>query len=499
MKTVSGQTARIFLDTNRALGDISPLLWSGFAEHLGRCVYGGIYDPGSPRADERGLRRDVLAALRELNVRATRYPGGNFVSGYRWLDGVGPKERRPRRRELAWQSIETNQFGTDEFMTFCQEVGSEPMLAVNLGTGTLEEAAALVEYCNAPAGTQYADLRVANGRREPYGVKYWCLGNEMDGPWQIAHLDMNEYARKAREAAKMMKWQDPSIKLVLCGSSGPGMSTFPEWDRVTLEQCWEHVDYLSMHYYAGNPDGDTASYLATTAQFEDHVDTLAATLRYVKARLRSKRDVRLSWDEWGIAYNLPDTPGGWREAPPLAEQVYTLEDALVAAQWMNVFVRKCAVLEIACLAQIVNVLAPILTTTDGLVKQTIFYPFALFSRHAAGRALDALTQTPRYPTRRYGDAPLIDVSACHDPQTGRQALFIVNRSQMAAVPVEIVWQAGAPDRLSTALQLAGDNPKAANTFARPDAVRPRTLTPLPVRDGMARLDLPPLSFTVLAG
>ena len=499
MNTRPDQIARIYLDTNRVLGEISPLLWSGFAEHLGRCIYGGLYEPASPHADERGLRKDVLAALRELNFRSTRYPGGNFVSGYRWLDGVGPKEHRPRRRELAWQSIETNQFGADEFLAYCDAVGTAPMLAVNLGTGAIDDAAALVEYCNAPLGTQYADLRATNGRREPYGVKYWCLGNEMDGPWQIARLGMNEYAHKAREAAKMMKWQDPSIQLVLCGSSGPGMPTYPEWDRVTLEQCWEQVDYLSMHYYAGNADGDTASYLAMTSQFEDHVDTLAATLRYVKAKLRSKHDVRLSWDEWGIVYNLPDMSGDWREAPPLAEQVYTLEDALVAAQWMNVFVRRCDVLGIACLAQIVNVIAPILTTSTGLVKQTLFYPFALFSQFASGRVLDALVQAPVYPTQRYGEAPLIDVSACHDPATGKQAVFIVNRSQMASLPVEVVWQAGAPSQLSTMVQLAGDDPKAKNTFDQPAIITPHTLAGVPVRDGVATVELPPLSLTVLAG
>ncbi|NUQ01784.1 MAG: alpha-N-arabinofuranosidase, partial [Armatimonadetes bacterium] len=287
--------ARLHLDSERTLGEVSPLLFGGFAEHLGRCIYEGIYEPGSPQADRHGFRRDVLAALRELGYTTIRWPGGNFVSGYHWQDGVGPATARPKRRDLAWQSIETNRFGTDEFIAFCRAIEAEPMIAVNLGTGALDEAAAWVEYCNAPAGTAWADLRVANGHPEPHGVKYWCLGNEMDGPWQMGHLAAEAYGAKAREAAKLMRWHDPTLKLVLCGSSGPTMATYPEWDRVTLEACWEQVDYLAMHYYTTNADDDTASYLAMTSEFENQVATLAAVLRYVKAKQRSRKDVYLSW------------------------------------------------------------------------------------------------------------------------------------------------------------------------------------------------------------
>src|SRR4051794_24159052 len=283
--------AKISIDTNRIVSEISPLLFGGFAEHMGRCVYEGIYDPKSPMSDEDGLRKDVMALLKEQGYTVLRYPGGNFLSGYNWLDGVGPKAQRPRRRELAWQSIETNQFGTNEFIEFCKLLNTQPMLGVNMGTGSIESAASLVEYCNAPTGTYYADLRATHGYREPHNVKYWCVGNEMDGPWQIGHLDMDEYGRKAREAAKMMKWHDPSIKLVLCGSSNDRMPTYPEWDRVALETCWEQVDYLSIHYYAGNRDDDTTSYLASAAAFETYVDTLSGTLRYVKAKRRSNKDV----------------------------------------------------------------------------------------------------------------------------------------------------------------------------------------------------------------
>jgi alpha-N-arabinofuranosidase len=490
-------TARVSLDTERTIGSISPLLFGGFAEHMGRCIYQGIYEPGSPQADKRGIRRDVLAALRELNPRVLRYPGGNFLSGYHWRDGVGPHELRPRRRDLAWRSIETNQFGTDEFIDYCRELGSAPMLGVNLGTGDLDEAAAWVEYCNGPGGTAYADMRAANGHPQPHDVRYWCLGNEMDGPWQIGHLDAERYAHKAREAAKMMRWHDPDLKLILCGSSNTRMATYPEWDRVALEHCWDVVDYLSLHYYADNNDHDTPSYLAMAAQFESHIDTLAGLLRFVKAKRRSTHDVFLSWDEWNVWYKDRQMDGGWQEAPHLIEEVYNLEDALVVAQWMSVFLRRCDVLKIACLAQLVNVIAPILTTREGLLKQSIFYPFALFSAHAAGSSLAPLVSAPEYDTRRFGPMPLLDASASYDEGRGAGAVFLVNRSQSEPLDTELRWQGRVPVRVTAITQLSGDDPKAANSFAQPGLIAPRQLPGGPVEGGSFTLRLPPLSFTAL--
>ncbi len=495
------ETARITIDTTRVISEISPLLFSGFAEHLGRCIYEGIYEPASPHADENGLRADVLAALRELNFRSMRYPGGNFVSGYRWEDGIGPTDQRPRRRDMAWQSIETNQFGTDEFIRFCREIGTEPMLAVNLGTGAIHDAANLVEYCNAQAGSHYADLRAANGSASPYAVKYWCLGNEMDGPWQIGHLDAGEYAKKASEAAKLMRLQDDSIELVLCGSSSSKMPTYPEWDRISLETCWELVQYHSMHYYAENSADDTPSFLALSAELEDYVDTVAAVLRYVKAKRRSKHDVYLSWDEWNVWYKArekSDLRGGWQAAPPLLEEVYNLEDALVVAQWLNVFLRKADVLKIACIAQIVNVIAPILTRADGILKQTIYYPLLMFSQMARGEALDLHVESPRYETEQFGDMPLLDVSAANDADAGAQSLFIVNRSLSEPTPLEIHWRDINPARVRMAQQLAGNDPKAFNSWEQPNRLTTRPIDAPEIADGVARLSLPPLSFTTLA-
>lgn len=492
--------AHVYLDSNRVISAISPLLFSGFAEHMGRCIYEGIYDPASPHADENGMRKDVLAALRELNFRAMRYPGGNFLSGYRWEDGVGPRDQRPRRRDLAWQSTETNQFGTNEFMAFCKAVNTQPMLAVNMGTATIQDAANLVEYCNAPAGTRYADLRVSHGYREPYNVKYWCIGNEMDGPWQIGHLDAVDYGKKAREAAKMMRWHDKSIELVSCGSSSSHMPTYPEWDRITLEFCWDQVNYHSMHYYAGNPENDTASYLAMSAEFENFVDTLSGVLRYVKAKNRSKHDVFLTWDEWNVWYKArlsADMEGEWTEAPHLIEEVYNLEDALVAAQWMNVFLRKSDVLKVACLAQIVNVIAPILTTRDSMLKQSIYYPFLLFSRLASGNALDVAVKAPMVATKRFGDMPMLDVSASYNAETATNAIFIVNRSQSDALTVDLHWQDFAPQCVKSAYQLSGTDPKAANSYENPNVVTAVPVDAPEIVDGTATLSLPPLSFTAL--
>jgi alpha-N-arabinofuranosidase len=491
--------AQVLLDGNRVIADISPLLFGGFAEHMGRCVYEGIYDPKSPLADKKtGLRTDVLARLREQAYTIIRYPGGNFLSGYNWLDGVGPKNKRPRRRELAWQSIETNQFGTNEFMGFCNAANVAPMLGVNMGTGTIDEAAALVEYCNAPTGTYWSDLRASHGFKKPHDVKYWCVGNEMDGPWQIGHLDMHAYGAKALEAAKMMKWQDPSIKTVLAGSSNDKMATFPEWDRVALEASWDKMDYLSIHMYVSNHhDQDTPSYLALAQRFEDFVDVMAATLRYAKAKVRSNHDVYLCWDEWQV-WHPGEHQGKWTEAPHLAEVGYNLEDALVVAQWLNVFLRKCDVLKIACVAQIVNIISWLHTKRDGLLVYPSFYPFKLIANHARGQSLDAHVRSPLTPTSKYGDVPVLDVAASRDPETGAQMVSLVNRSTSEAQVTELVWQDLAPTRVREAWQLSGEDPKATNTWVKPNAVVANKIKPGAINDGRMTMSLPPLSHTVLA-
>jgi alpha-N-arabinofuranosidase len=491
-------SAHIALDRRRVVGHISPTLFGGFIEHMGRCVYEGIYDPGSPHADAKGIRLDVLGALNQMGVTIMRYPGGNMLSGYDWRDGVGPVSQRPRKRELAWKSFETNHFGTHEFLDYCARLGAEPMLGVNLGTGDIALASAYVEYVNAPSGSYWADKRVANGQADPWGVKWWCLGNEMDGPWQIGHLDAVDYGKKALEAAKMMKWQDETIKLVLAGSSSSGMATYPNWDRTILEHCYDHVDVLSMHYYAGNRNDDTPSYLAIARGLEDYVDTLASTIRYVKAVKRSKKTVKLSWDEWNVWYKNMQMDGKWTVAPHLIEEVYNLEDALVVGQWLNVFLRKCDVIEAACLAQMVNVIAPILTTKDAMLIQSIFYPFMMMAKRAVGSSLDAVVQAPVYSTKTEADVPMIDVSASWDESTNRGACFVVNRSLDQAMTVTIRFDDGmAPVKATAAESLWGTDPKSHNTFAQPQLLTSKSLATPIMQDGVIIVTVPPLSTTAI--
>ncbi|MDB5077192.1 MAG: alpha-N-arabinofuranosidase, partial [Chloroflexi bacterium] len=382
--------ATLHLDTQHHVGAIDRRIFSGFLEHLGRAVYEGVYDPGNPLSDARGLRRDVIEALRPFGMPLVRYPGGNFVSCYDWKDGIGPREQRPSRPDYAWRSIESNQFGTDEFMTWCKELDTEPMMAVNLGTAGTTEAAQLLEYCNLVRGTYWADQRIRHGHPEPYGVKLWCLGNEMDGVWQAGHVPADVYAQRASQAGLMMKGLDPTIELVACGSSHNKMRTYMEWDRTVLEYCWEYVDYLSAHRYSENKRNDTAWFLAEGIEIDRTLEDYRALLNYVRAVKKSSKRVYLSFDEWNVWYRArqgDDADGHWSTAPHLLEEVYNLEDALVCAQYLTSFLRHADIVKIACIAQIVNTIAPILTRPEGILLQSIYYPFALFSRHAAGHAL----------------------------------------------------------------------------------------------------------------
>ena len=490
--------AKVALNTDDVVAEIPRTIFGGFAEHLGRCIYGGIYDPQSKHAGERGLRRDVLDALREMQLSVMRWPGGNFVSNYFWPDGVGPRDERPRRRELAWQSIETNQFGTNEFLDFCRELKIEPMLAVNLGTGTVSDAARYVEYCNAPLGTELADLRGKHGYPKPHGVKYFCLGNEMDGPWQIGQLTAEDYAKKAREAGKIMRLADPSIQTIICGSSGPWMKTFPQWDRTALELCWEYANFLSLHNYATNWENDTTSFLGYANEFEHHIDTLATVLRETKQKLGAKHDIYLSQDEWNVWYKDRKFDGNWRVAPPLCEETYNLEDALVVAQWLNVFLRKCDVLKMACIAQVVNVIAPLKTRGDDVLKESTFYPFVMYSQNARGKSLRPKVDVATIATKRFGDVPLLDVAATVDEASKKAAVFLVHRGQTETLRVDVNFSGTTvPAKVAGARQIWGLDPKASNSFERPDVVVPREVGAMPFRDGTFPIKLPPLSVTMV--
>jgi len=493
------KTATLKLDTDFHVGDIDPRLFSGFLEHLGRAVYEGAYDPGNPLSDENGFRRDVLDALKPLKMPLMRYPGGNFVSAYDWTDGIGPRESRPVRPDFAWKSIETNQFGTDEFMQWCGALGTAPMMAVNLGTKGATEAAALVEYCNLPAGTYWADKRVANGHKDPYGVKVWCLGNEMDGPWQAGQVPAEEYARRADQAGKIMRGLDPSIELVACGSSGRFMDTYLEYDRTVLEYCWNHISYISAHRYSLNHRDDTDWFLAEGVEIERILDDYAGLLDYVRGRKRSDKRVYISFDEWNVWYRARGEDGGWKQAPHLLEEVYNLEDALVCAQYLTAFLRRADVVKIACIAQVVNVIAPILTRKDGLLFQSIYYPFVETVQRARGRSLrPVLLDAPTYAAGERGEVPVLDAAASYDETDGALSLFLVNRGRADAVTLTVRLGNVAAEAVESVSVLSGDDPKAANSWENPDLLKSRPgEASVSAETGDLTVTVPALGFVAL--
>lgn len=496
--------ATVRLDAHRHAGDIDPRIFSGFIEHLGRAIYGGIFDPGNPRSDERGFRTDVIDALKRLRMPLMRYPGGNFVSAYDWRDGVGPAAARPARPDYAWRTIEPNTFGTDEFMAWCAAAGVAPMMAVNLGTLGAAEAAALVEYCNLPQGTRWADQRARNGHPQPYGAAVWCLGNEMDGPWQAGHVPAGEYAMRAQQAGKLMKGLDPRIQLAACGSSHSGMPTYLRWDREVLEYCWDDIDFISAHRYTSNHRGDTPWFLAEGVEVDRIIEDYAALLGYVRAVKRGKHRVHLSFDEWNV-WDWDDFPGPgpnapWRRAPALLEQVYTLEDALVDAQFLMSFIRHADVVKIACIAQAVNVIAPMLVRPDGLLIQSIFHPFEMLAGRATGRSLTPAVDAPTYDARDRGEVMVIDAAASFDPAQNRLGVFVVNRSTAEDAVVRIELAGTDLRRVLEAQVLTTDEttgiPKTANTWEQPGRVVPRALR-AEFADGAITLVAPRLSFVAL--
>jgi len=493
------QPTTITLHTEFQVGEVDPRIFGGFLEHMGRAVYEGVFDPECPSADADGFRSDVLEALRRLNITAMRYPGGNFASGYHWMDGIGPRQERPTVRELAWQSIEPNHFGTDEYIKLCRKVGWTPMLTVNLGTGTPEEARNWVEYCNCPAGTRYADMRANNGSVEPYGVKLWCLGNEMDGHWQIGHVPAEQYAVRAQQAGKMMRGADRSIELVACGSCGMNMPTYMEWDWQVLDYMGDLADYISLHRYVGNRDDDSADYLAITNSIDRQIEEMDAVCRFVQAKRRSNKRAYLCFDEWNVWYKNRQTDGRGKFAPHLIEEVYNLEDALVVAGFLNSFIRHADVVKIANIAQIVNVIAPILTRGDEVLIQSIFYPFEMFSRRRDGISLSAVVDGPAYEGKTNGWAHYVDASAILNED--RLQVFATNRSLEEIATVRLRVSDRAVIALESGEILTGPGAKAANSFEQPHVVMARPLADvnLDVRisEGQMWFDMPPLSVAAM--
>jgi alpha-N-arabinofuranosidase len=500
----ANSATRVYIDSRRTIAPLDRNLFGSFLEHLGRAIYEGIYDPGSKLSDGNGFRKDVLDEIRQLGVPIIRYPGGNFVSGYNWLDGIGPKANRPRVLDKAWNSLNSNQFGTNEFMTWCKAAGTTPLMGLNLGTGTTEEGAALVEYCNIDKGTKWSELRRQHGFADPYKVQNWCLGNEMDGPWQIGHMSATEYGMKASDAARQMRYVDPSLKLIACGSSGPFMPSYLEWDREVLEQCYEWVDGLSLHRYFGNTEdqtgGETSKYLAMNLTMDRQIAETTAVCDVVGGHKRSQKKLWLSFDEWNVWYRARtgDATNGHRtEAPHLLEEVYNLEDALLVGGLVNSLVRNADRVKVACLAQLVNVIAPIMTNATGLYRQTIFYPYSWALQFARGAVLNLLVESPKYDVSGMNQVPYIDVAGSFDSGEGKAAIFILNRDLSKAREVEVVWEDRSPSTVVSSWLLTGDDLKASNSFSSPQKVAPQAFLKPSTGSSRTKFEVPARSYTVI--
>ncbi|NUR27337.1 MAG: alpha-N-arabinofuranosidase [Catenulispora sp.] len=469
---------------------------------MGRCVYTGVYEPGHPRADADGFRRDVLDLVRELGVTTVRYPGGNFVSNYRWEDGVGPVEQRPRRLDLAWHGIETNEFGLHEFDRWAKAAGVEPMMAVNLGTRGLTEAVDLLEYANHPDGTRLSDLRVAHGAKEPFGIGMWCLGNEMDGPWQVGHKDADAYGRLAAETAKAMRLVDASLELVVCGSSSAQMPTFGAWEATVLEHTYEHVDYISCHAYYEPRDGDLASFLSSAADMDGFIEAVVATADHVRAKKRSNKRIAISFDEWNVWYlDRFQASGGeqdWQVAPRVIEDEYNVADAVVVGGLLISLLRHSDRVTAASLAQLVNVIAPIRSEPGGPAwRQTTFHPFALTARHAAGTVLTTLVETSHLETKRHGEVPAVDAVVTHDPDQGTLTVFAVNRNLAENAELVLDMRPFPGYRAVEHIVLTEPDLTLTNTQGHPDRVVPRDAGRMTEGDGAVTAVLPPASWNML--
>jgi len=495
-------SATFTLDPAFTIAPVSRRTFGSFVEHMGRCVYTGIYEPSHPTADADGFREDVLALTRELGVSVVRYPGGNFVSGYRWEDGIGPVADRPVRRDLAWHSLETNEVGIDEFVRWARKAGVEIMYAVNLGTRGMQEALDVQEYMNQPDRTHLARLRAANGSPEPYGVTMFCLGNELDGPWQTGHKTAHEYGRLAVETARAMRSAEPGLELVACGSSNSSMPTFAAWEAEVLELAYDAVDYISAHAYYEPIDGDLGSFLASAVDMDHFITSVAATADSVGAKLKSRKKIKISFDEWNVWYHsafAATQETEWQVAPRVIEDAYNVADAVVVGNLLISLLRHSDRVTAACQAQLVNVIAPIRTEAGGPAwRQTIFHPFALTSRLARGEVLRVETHSPSYDTAKFGAVPVLDAVATHDATSGDVTVFVVNRhlTESAELTVSLAgFRAGL--RVAESWTLADDDLYAVNTAADPDRVVPRPAKDADVSDGVLRAGLPPVSWTAI--
>ncbi len=456
--------AEIIINKNYLTGEIDKRLYGSFIEHLGRAVYGGIYEPTHETADEHGFRKDVLELIKKIDVPIVRYPGGNFVSGYNWEDGTGEKSKRPKMLDSAWATIETNEFGTDEFQQWAKEANTDIMMAVNLGTRGPADAKNLLEYCNLDTDTYYANLRKENGYEKPFNIKTWCLGNEMDGPWQMGHKTAEEYGRIATETARLMKRTIPDIELVVCGSSHYDMPTFGDWELTVLDHAYDYVDYISLHEYYGNQKDDTAHFLGRSVHMDNFIKSVVAICDAVKAKKHSDKVINLSFDEWNVWFHSKNvTHDRWQIAPPQLEDIYTFEDALLVGCMLMTLQNNCDRVKIACLAQLVNVIAPIMTQTGGKAwAQTIFYPYMYASVYGRGTAMKTIVKCDSYKTD-YATVPYLESSVIHNEEKREIVLFAVNRSLDEDMTIDATFENFGECVLAEHTQLYSDDLKAINS------------------------------------
>ena len=467
--------AKVIIDKDFQVSRIDRRIYGSFLEHLGRAVYEGIYQPDSPFADEQGFRKDTLELVRELEVPVVRYPGGNFVSGYKWEDGVGPKEERPKRIDLAWSVVETNEIGLNEFSDWARKAGAEVMMAINLGTRGVAEAMELLEYCNLDQGTHYSQLRRKHGYPAPHGIKLWCLGNEMDGPWQIGHKTAEEYGRLANETAKVLKGIDPSIELVVCGSSYSTIPTFGDWEATVLDHCYDSVDYVSMHTYYGDRERDPETFLANNLDMDRFITDVANICDYVKAKKHSKKTIHISFDEWNVWYHSNEQDQKlerWTRAPHQLEDVYDFQDALLVGSMMITLLRHADRVKIACLAQLVNVIAPIMTSDTGAWRQTTYYPYWLTGKYGRGIVLQTQVCSPVYDNKKYGHVPCVDCVAVYNDEADELVIFAVNKDLQEDIQLSMDLRQFGDYRIAEHLRIHDEDLYAVNTEANPNRIVP---------------------------
>ncbi len=468
--------AQLITDKHFIVSDVDKRIYGSFIEHLGRAVYEGIYQPESPFADEQGFRKDVIDLVKKLNVPVVRYPGGNFVSGYRWEDGIGPKADRPSRVDLAWQVIESNEIGLNEFADWAKKSDSEVMMAVNLGTRGVEDAKNILEYCNFEKGTYYSDLRRKHGYEKPHNIKLWCLGNEMDGPWQMGHKTGTEYGRVAEEAGRIMKMMDPTVELVACGSCSWEMPTFASWEADVLEECYDYADYLSLHQYYGNYDNDTPAFLANNVKMDEFINQVISCCDYVRAKKHQTKKINLSFDEWNVWYHSKEADKllpKWVQHPHQLEDIYNFEDALLVGSMLITLLRHADRVKIACMAQLVNVIAPIMTSDTGAWMQTIYFPYMHASNYGRGHVLNTFVKSPCYSTKELDQVPYLDSVILVNDEEETLTIFAVNKDLEEEMEVTCDLRQFEDYRVVEHIVLNHEDLKAVNTEADPMQVAPR--------------------------